>query len=122
MLGMGEGTGLAHPEYATEAVVRAEQLGFESVWAGEHVVIPAYSSRYPYTHDGKLPQSPTTDVPDPLVWLAYIAGVTQSIRLATGVVILHQRNPVVFAKQVATLDRLSGGRMTLGIGTGWMRE
>jgi probable F420-dependent oxidoreductase len=122
MLGMGEGAGLAHPEYASQTVVRAEELGFESVWAGEHVVIPDYAPRYPYTHDGRLPQSPTTDVPDPLVWLAYAAALTQRIRLATGVVVLHQRNPVVFAKQVATLDRLSGGRMLLGVGTGWMRE
>jgi probable F420-dependent oxidoreductase len=122
MLGMGEGCGLAHPEYAAAAVLRAEQLGYESVWAGEHVVIPDYTSRYPYSADGRLPQSSTTDVPDPLVWLAYAAGITERIRLATGVIILHQRNPVVLAKQVATLDRLSGGRLTLGVGVGWMRE
>jgi probable F420-dependent oxidoreductase len=122
MLGMGEGSGLAHPDYATEAILLAERLGYESVWAGEHVVIPEYSSRYPYTGDGRLPQSSLTDVPDPLVWLAFAAALTERIRLATGVIVLHQRNPVVLAKQVATLDRLARGRVTLGVGVGWMRE
>jgi probable F420-dependent oxidoreductase len=122
MLGMGESSGLAHPDYATEAIVLAERLGYESVWAGEHVVIPEYTSRYPYTADGRLPQSSLTDVPDPLVWLAYAAALTDRIRLATGVIVLHQRNPVVLAKQIATLDRLARGRLTLGVGVGWMRE
>jgi probable F420-dependent oxidoreductase len=122
MLGMGIGDGLAYPEYAAEASALAEQLEFESVWAGEHVVHPDYTSRYPYTSDGKLPQPPLTDVPDPLVWLSYVAGVTTRIRLATGVVVLPQRNPVILAKQVATLDVLSRGRTLLGVGVGWMRE
>ena len=122
MLGMGEGSGLAHPDYATEAILLAERLGYESVWAGEHVVIPQYASRYPYTADGRLPQSALTDVPDPLVWLAYAAALTERIGLATGVIVLHQRNPVVLAKQIATLDRLARGRVTLGVGVGWMRE
>ena len=122
MLGMGQGEGLAHPEYATEAVLQAERLGFESVWAGEHVVMPDYTSAYPYSSDGRLPQSAQTDVPDPLVWLAYVAGITTRIRLATGVLILPQRNPVVLAKEVATLDLLSRGRVILGVGVGWMRE
>ncbi|MDT7623032.1 MAG: hypothetical protein QOF99_3933 [Pseudonocardiales bacterium] len=122
MLGLGEGDGLAFPDYAVAAVTRAEQLGFESVWAGEHVVMPDYRSRYPYSQDGKLPQPPRTDVPDPLIWLAFAAGVTSTIRLGTGVVVLPQRNPVVLAKQVASLDVLSRGRLMLGVGVGWMRE
>jgi probable F420-dependent oxidoreductase len=122
MLGMGDGAGLAHPDYATEAILLAERLGYESVWAGEHVVMPDYTSRYPYAVDGRLPQSSTTDMPDPLIWLGYAAALTERIRLATGVIILHQRNPVVLAKQVATLDLLSRGRMMLGVGAGWMRE
>ncbi|MHB8691554.1 MAG: LLM class F420-dependent oxidoreductase [Solirubrobacteraceae bacterium] len=122
MLGMGEGSGLAHPDHATEAILLAERLGYESVWAGEHVVIPDYTSRYPYAADGRLPQSSRTDVPDPLIWLAYAAALTERIGLATGVIVLHQRNPVVLAKQIATLDLLSRGRVTLGVGVGWMRE
>jgi probable F420-dependent oxidoreductase len=122
MLGLGERGGLAHPDYAAEAVVRAEELGYESVWAGEHVVMPDYRSRYPYSPDGRLPQSAQTDVPDPIVWLSYVAGITTRIRLATGVVVLPLRNPVVLAKQVASLDLLSRGRAVLGIGAGWMRE
>jgi probable F420-dependent oxidoreductase len=122
MMGLGVGEGCAHPEYLARAVVRAEEAGFESVWAGEHVVMPDYQPRYPYTEDGRLPQPHDTDVADPLVWLTYAAALTSTIRLATGVVVLPLRNPVVLAKQVASLDLLSGGRAMLGIGVGWMRE
>jgi probable F420-dependent oxidoreductase len=122
MMGLGVGEGCAYPEYLAPAVVRAEEAGFESVWAGEHVVMPDYEPNYPYTEDGRLPQPHETDVADPLVWLTYAAALTSTIRLATGVVVLPLRNPVVLAKQVASLDLLSGGRAMLGIGVGWMRE
>jgi len=122
MMGLGVGTGCAYPEYLSQAVVRAEEVGFESVWAGEHVVMPDYQPNYPYTEDGALPQPHETDVADPLIWLTYAAALTSRIRLATGVVVLPLRNPVVLAKQVASLDLLSGGRAMLGIGVGWMRE
>ena len=65
---------------------------------------------------------PSTPIPDPLVWLAYVASITTSLRLATGILILPQRNPVVLAKELATLDHLSGGRVELGIGVGWLEE
>lgn len=122
MMGLGVGEGCAHPEYLARAVTLAEQVGFESVWAGEHVVMPDYAPNYPYSEDGRLPQADDTDVADPLIWLTYAAALTSTIRLATGVVVLPLRNPVVLAKQVATLDLLSGGRAMLGVGVGWMPE
>jgi probable F420-dependent oxidoreductase len=110
-------------ENALEICRRAEAVGFESVWGGEHVVLPTViESRYPYTADGKIPAEPDTPVPDPLIWLAFVAAVAPTLRLGTCILILPQRNPVVLAKELATLDRLSGGRVELGIGVGWLRE
>lgn len=101
----------------------AEAAGFESLWTVEHVVVPAgYRSTYPYDPSGRMPGGEDAPIPDPLVWLATLAPVTSTIRLATGILILPQRNPVVLAKEVATLDHLSGGRALLGIGVGWLRE
>ena len=96
------------------ATVRAvEAAGFDSVWAGEHVVLP----------DPQAPPSPLAPhepVLDPLVALTWAAAHTTSLRIATGIVILPQRNPVVLAKQVASLDALSHGRLTLGVGVGYL--
>ncbi len=101
----------------------AEQLGFESVWGGEHVVLPTViDSPYPYTADGKIPAEPDTPIPDPLIWLAFAAAAAPTLRLGTCILIVPQRNPLVLAKEVATLDRLSNGRVELGIGVGWLRE
>lgn len=108
---------------AVEAARAAESAGFESFWTVEHVVYPDdYASAYPYSPDGKMPARPSTPIPDPLIWLAYVASATSALRLATGILILPQRNPVVLAKELATLDHLSGGRVELGIGVGWLRE
>jgi probable F420-dependent oxidoreductase len=106
------------------AVARAaEAAGFESLWTVEHVVVPAgYAPRYPYDPSGRMPGGEDAPLPDPLVWLAYVAAATSTINLATGIVILPQRNPVVLAKEAATLDRMSGGRLLLGIGVGWLEE
>jgi probable F420-dependent oxidoreductase len=101
----------------------AEQAGFESLWTVEHVVYPDdYGSAYPYDSSGKMAMTPDTSLPDPLVWLTWVGAVTETIRLATGILILPQRNPVVLAKEVATIDHLTGGRVELGIGVGWLRE
>lgn len=111
------------PSSALEICVEAERLGFESVWGGEHVIFPvSIESPYPYTEDGKVPATGDTPIPDPLIWLAYVAAAAPTLRLGTCILILPQRNPLVLAKELATLDHLSGGRVELGIGVGWMRE
>jgi len=101
----------------------AEDAGFESIWTVEHVVVPVgYESQYPYDQSGKMPGGEKTDIPDPLVWLSFVAAATSSIKLGTGILIVPQRNPLVLAKEVATLDKLSEGRMVLGVGVGWLEE
>ncbi len=111
------------PASAIEIARVAEEAGFESVWGGEHVVFPStIESAYPYTADGRVPATPSTPIPDPLIWLAYVAAAAPTLRLGTCILILPQRNPLVLAKELATLDHLSGGRVELGIGVGWMRE
>ena len=106
-----------------QVATAAEQAGFESVWTVEHVIWPeAYSSAYPYAPDGKMPGTSSTPLPDPLIWLAFAAAHTSTIRLATGILILPERNPVVLAKTLGTLDTLSRGRLELGIGVGWLEE
>jgi probable F420-dependent oxidoreductase len=79
-------------------------------------------SLYPYTPDGKIPAEPETPIPDPLIWLAFAAAAAPTMRLGTCILIVPQRNPLVLAKELATLDHLSGGRVELGLGVGWMRE
>ena len=100
-----------------------EELGFESVWVVEHVVMAVeYASVYPYDPSGRSPFHARVAQPDPLLWLAYVASATERVRLATGVLNLPQRNPLILAKEAASLDRLSGGRLVLGVGVGWVRE
>jgi probable F420-dependent oxidoreductase len=114
---------MAHAEGAVAIAQAAEAGGFESLWTVEHTVVPAgYQSTYPYSDTGRMPGPEESDMPDPLIWLAFVAAQTSTIRLGTGILILPQRNPVVLAKEVATLDRLSGGRVELGIGVGWLEE
>lgn len=111
------------PEGASALATIAEDLGYESLWTVEHVVVPAdYESTYPYSSSGRMPGTEDAPIPDPLVWLTWCAALTTRIRLATGILILPQRNPVVLAKELATLDLLSGGRLVLGVGVGWLEE
>ena len=113
----------SEPEQALVVARTAEELGFESLWTVEHVVVPAgFESQYPYSKDGKLPGGEDVPIPDPLIWLAFVAAQTERIRLGTGILILPQRNPLVLAKEVATLDVLSRGRVLLGVGVGWLKE
>jgi probable F420-dependent oxidoreductase len=112
---------------AKEAVAlaqAAEAAGFESLWTVEHTIVPAgYASAYPYDPSGKMAGGRNDiPLPDPLIWMGYIAAATKRINLATGILILPQHNPVITAKQVATLDHLSGGRILLGVGVGWLEE
>jgi probable F420-dependent oxidoreductase len=111
------------PDHAAALGRLAEECGIESLWTVEHVVVPeGYASQYPYSRGGRMAGDERSPIPDPLVWLAWVAANTERVRLATGIVILPQRNPVVLAKEVATLDVLSRGRVTLGVGVGWLRE
>ena len=101
------------PDATARLAALAEEAGYESWWAGEHVVLP--SPRQPPS-----PMEPEDPILDPLVHLAYVAARTERLKLGTGIIILPQRNPVVLAKQVASLDELSGGRLLLGIGAGYL--
>ncbi len=109
---------------ATAVVQSAEAGGFTTVWTVEHVVVPSgYESAYPYDPSGKMAGGAEEfDLPDPLIWLAWAAAKTSTIELGTGILIATQRNPLITAKAVATLDHLSGGRMRLGVGVGWLAE
>lgn len=112
------------PAKAVELAQAGEEAGFESLWTVEHTVLPGgYESAYPYSEDGKIAGGNNEiPLPDPIVWMAYVAAATTKIKLASGIIILPQHNPVVLAKQVGTLDHLSGGRIILGIGVGWLKE
>ncbi|MGD9704657.1 MAG: LLM class flavin-dependent oxidoreductase, partial [Acidimicrobiia bacterium] len=112
----------AQPDAAAALARAAEAHGVESLWTVEHAIIPiGYQSTYPYNRKGRI-QGEELDIPDPLIWLAYVAGQTSRITLGTGILILPQRNPIVTAKEIATLDVLSGGRVQIGVGVGWLEE
>jgi probable F420-dependent oxidoreductase len=112
-----------YPDNLRNLAATAEEVGIESLWVVEHVVIPVgYKSAYPYDPSGKIPGPENMPLPDPLIALTYAAAVTQRIKLATGILILPQRHPIYVAKELATLDVLSNGRVILGIGIGWLRE
>jgi probable F420-dependent oxidoreductase len=114
---------VATPEYAAGLAGVAEEVGCDSIWAVEHVVVPAaYRSLYPYSPDGKMGLTGDEAIPDPLDWLAFVAARTETLRLATGMIILPEHNPLLLAKRLATIDVLSGGRLMVGIGVGWLRE
>ncbi|MCH7669635.1 MAG: LLM class F420-dependent oxidoreductase [Acidobacteria bacterium] len=111
----------AEPAAAINMAIAAEAAGFESVWTVEHIVWPeTYASTYPYHPSGKMPGDAT--IPDSLTWLTWVGARTSTLRLGTGILLVPERNPLVLAKQVATLDHLSGGRFELGIGVGWLKE
>ncbi len=114
----------ASPAGATAVGKAAEAGGFEAIWTVEHVVVPSgYESKYPYDPSGKMAGGAEDfDLPDPLIWLTWVAAQTERVKLATGILIVPQRNPVITAKELATLDHLSGGRMVLGVGAGWLAE
>lgn len=103
--------------------VAAEADGFGTLWVGEHVVlVDRGASRYPYADDGRIAVPADADWLDPMVTLSFAASATRTIRIATGVLLVPEHNPLTLAKQAASLDRLSGGRLALGIGVGWSRE
>lgn len=110
LFGLNEGL---LPTTAMRVAQMAETGGFDSLWMGEHVVLPD-----PQTPDS--PMGPEEPILDPLITLAYLAAGTQSIRLGTGIIILPQRQPLVLGKELASLDVLSGGRLILGVGVGYL--
>ena len=113
----------AEPEWVSEFAVQAETLGFDELSVVEHsVMIDSTTSRYPYSPTGRSPLPDDCPLPDPLELLAFLAGRTTRLGLATGVLVLPNHHPVVLAKRLATLDRLSGGRTRICFGLGWMRE
>lgn len=119
-LGIGAG---ARRDVIDAVAVCAEAAGFATLWAGEHVVlVDAPASPYPYAADGQIAVPADADWLDPLVALSFAAAATSRIGLATGVLLVPEHNPVHLAKQAASLDRLCGARLTLGIGIGWSRE
>ena len=106
-----------------EAARSLEEVGFESVWIPEHLAMPAeIPATYPYTDSGLPPVGAGTPCYNPFVLLSYLACATSTIRLATNVCILPLHHPLRTARDVVTLDRVSGGRVTLGVGVGWMRD
>ncbi len=112
------------PDNFENLVCTADEVGFESIFTAEHVVIPHdYKTEFPYSKTGKMPSNnETVPIPDPILPLVFAAALTKKLLLATGVMILPQRHPAYVAKQMATLDVLSGGRAVLGIGIGWLKE
>jgi probable F420-dependent oxidoreductase len=113
---------LARPDLVKTVAVHAERLNFATVWAPEHVVLlDNHISKYPYSK-GEFPLPADTAFADPFVTLGYAAAYTSRVKLVSGICLVPEHNPVVLAKVVATLDHLSGGRFTLGVGVGWLEE
>lgn len=116
-------TAAATPAVVAAAARRAEELGFAGLWVGDHVVMPVeYASKYPYAPDGKMTWAPQTPWLDPLMTLLWAAAATTRIGIGSAVLVPAMRPPVLLAKQLATLDQLSGGRLQLGVGMGWLEE
>jgi probable F420-dependent oxidoreductase len=117
-------TGSAAPAaYLARRARELELAGFDSLWVSDHVVLPdVIESHYPFAADGKATWPTTTPYLEALVSLAAAAAVTERVRLGTAALVLPQRNPVLLAKQIASIDALSAGRVALGIGAGWLRE
>ncbi len=114
---------LAKPDLLLRLAQTAERLGYSSLFVTDHVVLPRTSkSRYPYHPSGQFPGGADQDYLEPLTLMTYLAAATKKIRLGTSVLVVPYRNPVVTAKMLATLDVLSGGRVILGAGVGWLEE
>jgi len=111
----------AEPEALTRLLAEAEAKGFHSVMIADHVVFPVeVNSKYPYTVDGRFPGG--GDALEQLALMAFVAAKSERLRLVTSIMVLPHRNPVLTAKMLATIDVLSKGRVTVGVGVGWMRE
>lgn len=113
----------ADPDWMVAFARHLEACGFESIVVVEHtVLLTRYDSVYPYDNSGRVGLASHCPIPDPLDLLAFLAGHTSSLGLATGVLVLPNHHPVVLAKRAATVDALSGGRLRLCVGVGWLQE
>ena len=117
----------AGPKMSVKNIVRiarlAEELGYHSLWLTDHVVLPEkVEAYYPYRNHGRWDYPAETNWLDPLLSLAWAGAAAPSLKLGTSVMVLPIRNPILLAKQISSLDVLTGGRMILGAGTGWMEE
>ncbi len=113
----------ADPDWMVNFARHLEQCGFESIVVVEHtVLVTQYDSVYPYDSSGRVGLTADCPIPDPLDLLAFLAGQTSRLGLATGVLVLPNHHPVVLAKRAATVDALSGGRLRLCVGVGWLKE
>jgi len=122
LFALGIGTG-ARPGAILKTAAEAERRGVSTLWVGEHVVLfDRQDSKYPYAASGEFPLPGGADWLDPFITLTFAAAVTRTIRLATGICLLPEHNPLILAKEVASLDQLSGGRFALGVGIGWSAE
>jgi probable F420-dependent oxidoreductase len=114
---------LATPDALMAVATLAESVGFTSVWVTDHIAIPEQTaSRYPYREDGRPPWPANIPYLDAFTALTWVGAVTRTVRLGTSVLVLPLRPPLLVAKTAATLDALTGGRVVLGIGAGWLRE
>ena len=115
---------IADPEFLAGFARHAEAVGCESLFFADHIVFPvSKQASYPYAESGAYPwDNEHTQLPEPLALMAYLAAVTDSLRFGTAVLVLPQRHPILLAKQLATIDVLSGGRAELGIGAGWLAD
>ena len=112
---------MGEPDALSRLVRDAETMGFDTVVVADHIVFPTeFDSPYPYTVDGSFPGQ--GDALEQLTLMSYVAGITEKLRLVTSVMILPHRNPLVTAKILASIDVLSKGRVTVGVGVGWLRE
>lgn len=114
---------IADPDWIVQFARAVETTSAESIWTYEHVAVPAdYASVYPFDPSGKMTSPPSADLPDPLQWLQHVAAHTDRVRLGTCLMLLPLHNPLILAKRLATLDRLSKGRVVAGFGIGWLAE
>jgi probable F420-dependent oxidoreductase len=122
--GRGPAASIADPGFLVPFARHAEGLGFDSLFLADHIVFPAEKKEpYPYTASGAYPwDNDGMQLPEPLSVMAFLSGATEHMRFGTAVLVLPQRDPILLAKQLATIDRLSGGRIELGIGAGWLRD
>lgn len=114
---------LATPDIILGLARQAEDTGFESIWVADHVAFPVtFKSEYPYSAKGDFPSQLADPLMEPVATMGVLVGATKRVKIGTAVLILPYRNPLLLARMMVTLDQLSGGRMIMGAGTGWLEE